>query len=74
MKIAEQIHANQPNAESFWIGTSADLAHAIIERVAQLTPDELRAFVSPTSMGEKFAQLSDNHMTSAVAIVAQSLI
>ncbi|AMR77987.1 hypothetical protein [Cupriavidus nantongensis] len=74
MKIAAQVKDMLANADPVWAMASADLAHAVIERAAGMSPDELRAFVAGTTTGARFATAGDKELQATAAAVARALI
>nr|WP_280971444.1 hypothetical protein [Cupriavidus gilardii]WDE72683.1 hypothetical protein [Cupriavidus gilardii] len=74
MKIADQMKANLAGADPVWAAASADLAHAVIERAANMSAAELRQFVAGTTAGARFAAAGDKELQATVAVVASTLL
>jgi hypothetical protein len=74
MKITECIKSAYPTQDTEWSDFAASVAAAIIERALSMPTNELRAFIAGTSAGKDVANVSDNTLSGAQAMVKQALL
>ena len=74
MKIAENVKTAFAKADPAWADSTADLAHAIVERALSMPVSELREFVAPTQKGGSVTQTTDAELAAMTVMARNALI
>lgn len=69
-QFIKKSNPSDPDAQE-WAGYAGALTEAILQRAFEISSDELRAFVSATETGKRFADEGHERALASAAVIAQ---